>query len=112
MEDVLLNLNKPWNWFCLSKHPNVTMDHIAQHPELPWVWKAVGNNPNLTVEFVLQNLEKPWKAFIFENSMDMCRTKAIEDRIEKEKNLYWLRRVQQQNADFPRELFAMIEGYF
>lgn len=47
-EHVKNNPNLDWNWFQLSKHPNVTAKIIKDHPDLPWVWDSVVQNPNIT----------------------------------------------------------------
>ena len=27
------NIDKPWNWICLSKNPNITIDIVLAYPE-------------------------------------------------------------------------------
>lgn len=51
---ILQNLDKPWNWQCLSINPNITIDHILKYPNLPWVWFELSRNPNITIEHIFQ----------------------------------------------------------
>ena len=44
-EIVQQNLDKPWDWYYLSKHPNVTFDIINQNSYLPWDWLGLSHNP-------------------------------------------------------------------
>ena len=41
---VKQNINKPWNWFSISRNPNITMNEILEHPELPWNWYELSSN--------------------------------------------------------------------
>ena len=32
------NLDKSWDWRCLSANPNITFDIVLAHPDKPWNW--------------------------------------------------------------------------
>ncbi len=49
-----------WFWSVVSISPNITWDHIKQHPEYPWDWENVCANPNITPGIVRQNHSYPW----------------------------------------------------
>jgi len=42
------NESKPWDWYGVSRNPNITMEFIDAHPEKSWDWRGVSGNPNLT----------------------------------------------------------------
>jgi hypothetical protein len=42
---IKLNPDKRWNYYNLSKNPNITWDVVAAHPDKPWNYYALSNNP-------------------------------------------------------------------
>ncbi len=52
-----------WNWFAISKSPNITWDIIQANPHKPWDWRGISLNPNITENIVLDNLDKDWVWF-------------------------------------------------
>jgi hypothetical protein len=60
MEDVILHPEKPWDWYWLSRNPNITMEDVIAHPEKPWRWDGLSSNPNITMEYIIKHPEKPW----------------------------------------------------
>jgi hypothetical protein len=44
MENILSNLDKPWNWWAISHNPNITMEFILSTPDKPWNWEAISYN--------------------------------------------------------------------
>jgi len=45
MEMILAHPNLPWNWYWVSRNPNLTMDAVGAHPNKPWDWDEVSQNP-------------------------------------------------------------------
>jgi hypothetical protein len=60
MEYIMQHPEHPWNWYGISRNPNLTMEYIMQHPEHPWNWNGISYNPNLTMEYIAQHPEHPW----------------------------------------------------
>lgn len=54
------NLDKPWDWYCLSQNSNITFDIVLKNPDKPWDWHRLSGNPNITFDIVLKNPDKPW----------------------------------------------------
>ena len=48
---ILDNPIQNWNWYVLSKNPNITMEIIRDNPEKPWDWSEISWNKNITMEF-------------------------------------------------------------
>lgn len=60
LSHVLLYIEKPWNWFRLSKHQNIEFSDIYNNLQFQWNWKGVSLNPNITSKHVIQYPELPW----------------------------------------------------
>ena len=58
--DLVIGLNKSWNWDWLSKNPNITFEDIKTSPDSPWNWNCLSSNPDITFEDVKANSDKPW----------------------------------------------------
>ena len=41
---ILDNHDKDWDWWSISKNPNITMDIIRDNPEKPWDWNWISMN--------------------------------------------------------------------
>ena len=39
------NLDKSWNWFEISRNPNITMKNINDNPDIDWDWSEISRNP-------------------------------------------------------------------
>ena len=50
MEIIEKYPNKPWDWFYISKNPNITMEIIEKYPDKPWNWRVISKHPNITME--------------------------------------------------------------
>jgi len=62
---ILSILNDPtferhWNWYSLSKNPQVTWDIVQANPDKQWDWGCLSRNPNITWDIVQANPDKPW----------------------------------------------------
>ena len=52
--------DRDWNWFNISRNPNITMQDILDNPTKPWDWFAISNNPTITMDFINDNPDKDW----------------------------------------------------
>jgi len=53
-------LDKPWNFYYLSRNPSITLDFIERHLDKPWNWDYLSRHPNITLDFIERHLDKPW----------------------------------------------------
>lgn len=60
IDDIVNNMDLPWNWHGLSNNDNITFDDVISHPDLPWDWSSLSWNKNITLDIVMQNLGLPW----------------------------------------------------
>jgi len=61
MDYVEQHPNKPWDWYEISRNPDLTtMGYLENHPDKPWDSHGIGLNPNLTAEFVDKHLNNLW----------------------------------------------------
>src|SRR6478609_6886695 len=51
---------KNWNWWSLSWNPNVTMEYVELHHDKNWDWSGLSMNPNVTMEYVEAHPDKNW----------------------------------------------------
>lgn len=49
-----------WDWYNLSKNPNITWNIIKNNFDKPWNWHHLSSNPIITWDIVRQNPDKPW----------------------------------------------------
>jgi hypothetical protein len=56
---ILANKEKNWDWSYLSRSKKITLKDFLEHPELPWDWDFVSMNPNITLKDVLEHPELP-----------------------------------------------------
>jgi hypothetical protein len=49
-----------WDWYELSKNPQVNWDDMMNHETMLWKPRGVSENPNVTWIDVLHNEEYPW----------------------------------------------------
>ena len=57
---ILDNPEKGWDYWGLSKNPNITWEIVKKHPEFNWNYYGLSSNPNITWEIIKMNPEKPW----------------------------------------------------
>ena len=62
---ILLELfpNKPWDYYHLSRNPNITWNIVKANPNKPWDYKWLSKNPNITWDIVKANPDKRWNYF-------------------------------------------------
>jgi hypothetical protein len=36
--------HKPWDWYGLSRNPNITWEIVEANPDKPWCWKSLSWN--------------------------------------------------------------------
>jgi hypothetical protein len=39
------NSDKNWNWYSISRHPNIDMEIIKANPQLVWDWHGISQKP-------------------------------------------------------------------
>lgn len=62
-EIIQNNLEYDWDWKRLSRHPNITWNHIYDNENInmyPWNWYYLSMNPNITWNIVQQYIKFPW----------------------------------------------------
>ena len=58
------NMDKPWDWFSLSRNPNVTWDIVEANLDKPWNWDWLSEILQVTWEIVEANPDKPWNWYV------------------------------------------------
>ena len=58
LEDILNNLDLPWDWNFISMNPNITPDIIEKNPKLQRNWNVIELNPNLNLKFIEKKFNK------------------------------------------------------
>lgn len=74
------NIDKPWEWDCLSLNPNITWNDVMDSPNELWNWHIISGRFDIDWDTVEQNQNKPW------NWGQLCRNKFT-----KEKEMFELR---------------------
>ena len=59
---MLLKLypEQKWDYYGLSRNPNITWEHVIQNPTMSWDYYGLSCNPNITWEHVRDNPTLPW----------------------------------------------------
>ena len=52
--------DKQWDWYQLSRNPNITIQDILSRPDKQWDWACLSRYANITIKDVLNNPDKPW----------------------------------------------------
>jgi len=65
MKFINKNSYRPWNWYGISKNPNITMNMIKENMDKPWNWYGISKNPNLTMDIIETNPHKEWIGMAF-----------------------------------------------
>ena len=65
MENTLVKLlekfpNKDWEWYHLSKNPNITFQYVLENSDKDWDWDGLSCNPNITFQYVLNHPNEHW----------------------------------------------------
>jgi len=55
-EIVQANPHKPWDYYWLSMNPNITWEIVSLHPTRPWNYYMLSSNPNITWEIICNDL--------------------------------------------------------
>ena len=97
---------KPWEWYSISRNPNITMEIIEKHPEKPWDWYWISQNPNITMEIIETYPEKPWNWRGISQNPNITM-EIIEKYIDKIK----FQRLSQNKFTFENANVKKKEGY-
>jgi hypothetical protein len=54
------NPNESWDFYKLSKHPQLTWDYVMQYSHKQWDWKYLSKHPSLSFEDVRRLPDKHW----------------------------------------------------
>jgi hypothetical protein len=54
------NPDKLWNYYYLSKNPNITCKIVQENPDKDWDYCNLSYNPNITWKIVQANPDKSW----------------------------------------------------
>jgi hypothetical protein len=57
------NLDKPWNWYHISQHPNIKWSDIKNNinkNEYNWDYNGLSERKDLDLKYVTNNINKPW----------------------------------------------------
>lgn len=49
-----------WDYYYLSKNPNITWDIVCAHPDKPWNYRQLSANINITWQIVQNHANRPW----------------------------------------------------
>jgi len=60
IQDILGNLDLPWNWYGVSRNPSVTIDVVKSAPHLRWEFMSLSSNKSIGIMDILQNAHMPW----------------------------------------------------
>ena len=66
-DDILGNLDLPWDWNIMSENPNITFKFIEKMKDKPWDWNMLSYwdkvipERNISWAFVLKNLDLDWE---------------------------------------------------
>ena len=44
MEDIMNNIQLPWNWEAVSENPNLNSEIIEKYPNKPWSFRYIASN--------------------------------------------------------------------
>ena len=51
-------MDLPWDWWILTRNPNITFEFIEKHINEDWDWGEISKNPNITLEFIETYIDK------------------------------------------------------
>ncbi|MFN9114755.1 MAG: hypothetical protein ACK5XN_32230 [Bacteroidota bacterium] len=105
LHEILRNKHLPWVWCSISRHPQLTLKHIIDNPDIPWCfdnasfvipindilsntqypwnWNSVSFNHHLTFQDYLSNPDKPW---VFDA---ICRYVATIHDVLRNPEIQW-----------------------
>lgn len=49
------NMDRPWNWYWVTRNPNLTWEFVEKYKDKPWDWKYMIRLPIITYEIVCNN---------------------------------------------------------
>lgn len=49
-----------WDWYGLSRNPNIQEDFIKKYINKNWNWEMLSKNTNIRFDFIFENLDKSW----------------------------------------------------
>ena len=71
--------NKNWDWFELSKNPNITKEYIDNNLHFPWNWNlGVSSNRNVDIEFIEKHKDKKWNWLFLSSHIKLNQKSLIK----------------------------------
>ena len=70
---ILDNPDKPWDYLCLSKNPNITWEIVKDNPDIAWDYRRLSNN----------TMSKSKEAFIKKELIYDFSYKCAKDKVLK-----------------------------
>ena len=61
---IQLYPDKPWDWFRISRNPNITWEIIENNPDKPWNWTRISRNKFEKHPIVIKKKELNARTFI------------------------------------------------
>jgi hypothetical protein len=86
LEDVLAHTDIAWDWICVSRHPDVTMDVVQQRPELPWSFDGLSANPNIRAAYIRANTQYSWSYAMLSQNRNLTEADV---RMEPDRDWDW-----------------------
>ncbi len=72
MEDFQQYTDIGWDWYWLSRNPNLTIDILNTYRTRNWNWEAVSANPGITMIDIENHLHLPWDWFHVSENPNFC----------------------------------------
>ena len=57
---IVSAMDLSWDYYWLSRNPNITWDIVKSHPDKPWDYSQISANFNITCDIIQSNPDKPW----------------------------------------------------
>lgn len=79
LQQILLQANRiPFDWTCVSQHPQLRIEEVLRYPELPWDWSMISQHSNITLEHFKQYPTLPWNSTSLSRNPDLHIKHVLE----------------------------------
>lgn len=97
MEDILNNLDLPWDWRNVGLNKSITIEDIMNHSELPWDWSIICNKQDgngryvVSQPMIISNSHLPWKTNMLQPHIEKPFSfKLVLENPDADWNWKWL----------------------
>ena len=111
-ELVQAHPDKPWSWYGLSYNPNITWEIVQSHPDKTWQWYGLSKNPNITWDIVQAHPDKPWDWIALSSNKFLKDKIALKNYNKKMKDKRTLNRILKNDNRLYTEINSVINRYF